>query len=92
MGNIGDYLSIAVFFLLLICVFVFCGWVIYRHWVNKEWMNPGARFFGEDLYMKFQNDDKKSAIEHVIYQREEEREEAFIDEDKNPDKKDGQNF
>ena len=84
MENISDYLSIAVFSFLLIGIFIFCGWVIYRHWINKEWISPAARFYGEDLYMKFQSDDKKAAIEHVLYQKEEEGEEAFCEEDANP--------
>ena len=86
MENIGDYLSIAVFSILLIGIFIFCGWVIYRHWINKEWISPAARYYGEDLYMKFQNEDKKAAIEHVLYQREEEREEVFCEEDADTDK------
>ncbi len=82
MENLGSYISIGVFSGLLLAVFGGCAWVIYRHWMKKEWLNRGNRFLGEHIYTQFQNSDSRDAIEHIQYVREEEREDDFREEDK----------
>jgi len=70
-----DSLSLIVIGSLLAAIFVCCGWVIKRHWLDKEWINPGSRLVGRHIVTQFQNADGREAIEHVIYMSEDEREE-----------------
>ena len=58
-------------------IFVICGWVIKRHWIDKRWINEGSRFVGRSIYSDLSNADAKDCVEHVIYVSEEEREEDF---------------
>jgi len=76
----------AVIFFPVIILLILIGWIIYRVSKKGEWINPGSRFVGRSVYTDFQNEDNKEAIEHVIFVEEDEREEAFIDEDKGKDK------
>ena len=57
-------------------IFVICGWVIKQHWIDKRWINESTRFIGRTIYQEMQNADAKECIEEVIYQEEEEREDA----------------
>ena len=55
-------------FLILIFMFV----VIKRYWIDKKPISFGSQFVGENIYRQYQNEEKKRAIEHVIYLRDEE--------------------
>ncbi len=72
-------------FILIISVlalfFTFCAVVIKRYWIDKKSITSGSQFVGEEIYMQWQNKDKKRAIEQVIYQKEEEEEEDDEGED-----------
>ncbi|MBU8934694.1 MAG: hypothetical protein KOO62_11915 [candidate division Zixibacteria bacterium] len=70
-----DTLSFIVMGSLLAVIFGGCGWVIKRHWLDKEWINPGSRLIGRHIVTQFQNADGRDNIEHVIYMSEDEREE-----------------
>ncbi len=61
--------------------FTFCAVVIKRYWIDKKSITSGSQFVGEEIYMQWQNKDKKRAIEQVIYQKEEEEEEDDEGED-----------
>ncbi|MBN2227049.1 MAG: hypothetical protein JW763_06760 [candidate division Zixibacteria bacterium] len=80
MENLDSYISIGLFLGLLLAVFSGCGWVIYRHWMKKEWISSGNRFMGEHVYAQFQNADRKEAVEHIQYVREDEKKQDYIDE------------
>ncbi len=58
-------------------VFGVCGWVIKQHWLDKQWISDSTRFIGRSIYTDLQNADAQDAMEEVIYQEEEEREEDF---------------
>jgi len=60
---------------LLAVIFGYCGWIIKRHWHNKEWINPGSRLVGRQIVTQFQNADDRENTEHVIYMSEDEQEE-----------------
>jgi len=60
--------------LLLFLLFTFCGIVIKRYWIDKKSVTSGSQFVGENIYMQWQNKDKKRAMEHVIYKKEDEEE------------------
>jgi hypothetical protein len=55
--------------LLLLSIFIFV--VIKRYWINKKPISFGSQFVGENIYQQYQNEEKKRALEHVIYLRDE---------------------
>jgi len=73
---------------ILFIIFFLAGWVIKRRFIDKSMFGTGAQFFGRQIYNDFQNADKKSAVEHVIYVEEDDREEAFDSKDFDPPDKD----
>lgn len=85
MDFISDNSSLLLVGLLLTIIFVFCGWVVKRYWIDKKWMSEGSRFVSRNVYAQFQNEDRKDAIEHVIYMTEQERQDDKQGEDKKPD-------
>ena len=61
------------------------GYMVYklkRRFVDKKQFKMGTQFTGENLLMQFQQEDKKKAIEHVVYMRDEEEVEDEEGEDK----------
>ncbi|UCE07314.1 MAG: hypothetical protein JSW07_04585 [bacterium] len=60
---------------LLALFFTFCAIVIKRYWIDKKSVTSGSQFVGEEILKQWQNRDKKRAMEHVIYQKEDEEEE-----------------
>ena len=69
--------SLIVLFSLLLLIFIGSFIVVKRHWINKKWINAGSQFVGRNIYMQFQNVDKKQAIEHIQYQEDDEKDQAF---------------
>ena len=59
----------------LLLVFLFCFIVIKRYWFDKKPISFGSQFVGENIYRQFQNEDKKKAVEQIIYQRDDEEKE-----------------
>ena len=60
-------------------------YMVYRlkkRFVDKKQFRMGTQFTGENLMMQFQQEEKKKAIEHVIYMRDEEEAEDEEGEDK----------
>jgi hypothetical protein len=72
---ISDIISLVVAGLVLLLIFGFCAFVIKRYWIDKKQITSGSQFVGQNVYMQFQNEDKKQAMEEVLYQKEDEREE-----------------
>ncbi|MFQ5605314.1 MAG: hypothetical protein ACE5HS_18770 [bacterium] len=56
----------------ILLIFFFCGWIIKRDWIDKKQITSGAQFTGENVLLQYQNEDKKHALEHVIYMRDQE--------------------
>lgn len=69
---------------LLAAVFVFMGWVIKRHWIDKAWRSDANRMIGRNVLASFQNADDLERMEQVIYQEDIERDEDEQGEDKPP--------
>jgi len=67
---------------LLLLILIFCIVVIKRYWIDKKAISFGSQFVGENIMRQFQNEQKKRAIEHVIYQREDEEKSDEAGEDK----------
>ncbi|MFC1726275.1 hypothetical protein ACFL4T_11660 [candidate division KSB1 bacterium] len=67
---------------------LFAGSMLYmlyklkRRFVDKKQFKMGTQFTSENLLMQFQNEEKKKAIEHVVYMRDEEEAENEDGEDK----------
>lgn len=60
---------------LLLAIFIFCGIVIKRFWIDKRWFNDTSSFIGRHVYTQFQNQDSKESLEHVMFMTEDERNE-----------------
>ena len=70
-----DLVSLLVMGSLLAVIFGYCGWIIKRNWLDKQWINEGSRLVGRNVVSQFKNADGQDAIEHVIYISEDEKEE-----------------
>ncbi|MFH1687938.1 MAG: hypothetical protein ABIE70_10530 [bacterium] len=62
--------SLIVAGVILAAVFVFCGWVIKRYWIDKAWKSDANRMIGRNVLANFQNADDQERMEQVIYQEE----------------------
>ncbi len=72
-----DLVGFLIISLIILLIFAFCAIVIKRHWIDKRWINSESQFVGRNIYMQFQNADKKRAIEHVIFKKEDEKNQDF---------------
>ena len=71
--NIHDLISLSSVALLLLGIFVGALVVIKKRWLNKERTIYGAQFIGQNIYLQYQNLQKKKSIEHVLNQKEEKK-------------------
>jgi len=67
-------LLLVVFIFLIIFVGMFI--VVKKRWINKKPTIYSAQFTAQNIYMQFQNRQKKNAIEHVQYQKEEKKQDS----------------
>ena len=67
---------------MLLLLLIFCVAVIKRYWIDKKPISFGSQFVGENIYLQYQNEEKKRAFEEVVYQRDEQEEEDDEGEDK----------
>jgi uncharacterized membrane protein (DUF106 family) len=68
-----DITSLLLAALLLLAVLVAVFLIIKRRWINAKRTMYGAQFTAQNIYMQFQNRQKKNAIEQVQYQKEEKK-------------------
>ncbi len=80
---ISDIISLVVAGLVVLLILGFCAFVIKRYWIDKRQITSGSQFVGQNIYMQFQNENKKQAMEEVLYQKEDEREEDDEGDDMN---------
>ena len=71
--NINDLISLSLVVLLLLVIFVGALVVIKKRWLNKKRTIYGAQFTGQNIYLQYQNLEKKKSIEHVLDQKEEKK-------------------
>ncbi len=64
---------------ILIALFSLCSVVIVKRFVSKEMINAGNQYLGQNIYMQYQNADKKQAIEEVMFRKEDDRQDDFND-------------
>ena len=50
----------------------FSAFFIKKFFIEKRSVSLGSQVVGENIFMQYQNEEKKNAIEQVIYQNEEE--------------------
>ena len=76
--NLFSFLAIVVIFLGL---FVFCGIIIKRYWIDKRFAAPGSQAVGESNLMNYADRERRQAIEEMVYHKEdaEERDEEGDD-------------
>lgn len=70
---------------ILAAIFVLCGWVIKRYWIDKAWKSDANRMIGRNVLASFQNADDLERMEYVHYLEEDERDEDEQGEDKGPE-------
>jgi hypothetical protein len=68
-----DTLSLLLVAFLFLIIFVGAFIVVKKRWINKKPTIYGAQFTGQNVYMQFQNLQKKKSIEHVLHQKEEKK-------------------
>ncbi|MCP4581660.1 MAG: hypothetical protein GY839_08555 [candidate division Zixibacteria bacterium] len=66
---------------IILAIIVFCSVVIVKRFVSKEMINAGSQYVGQNIYMQYQNADSRQAIEEIMYKKEDERRDAFIEAD-----------
>ena len=68
-----DIINLLLVAFVVLIVFVGMFIVIKERWINKKPTIYSAQFTAQNIYMQFQNRQKKNAIEHVQYQKEEKK-------------------
>jgi hypothetical protein len=68
-----DIISLVLVAFILLIIFVGAFIVVKKRWINKKPTIYGAQFTGQNVYMQFQNLQKKKSIEHVLQQKEEKK-------------------
>jgi hypothetical protein len=71
--NINDLISLSSVALLLLGIFVGALVVIIKRWLNKKRTIYGAQFTGQNVYLQYQNLEKKKSMEHFLSQKEEKK-------------------
>lgn len=71
--NIENLASLSLVALILLVIFVGALVVIKKRWINKKPTMYGAQFTGQNIYLQYQNLQKKKSIEHVLDQKEEKK-------------------
>jgi len=71
--NIISLLLVAFIFII---IFVGAFIIVKKRWINKKPTIYSAQFTGQNIYMQFQNRQKKNAIEQVQYQKEEKKQDS----------------
>lgn len=68
-------MSALIFTILFLVAFLwFSAFFIKKFFIEKRSATLGSQVVGENIFMQYQNEEKKKAIEQVIYQNEEEDE------------------
>ncbi len=69
--SVNDLVSLflAAFIFLIILAGAFI--VIKKRWINKKPSMYGAQFAAQNIYLQYQNLQKKRSVEHVLNQKEE---------------------
>jgi hypothetical protein len=66
-------------------IIIACAAVIVRRFVMKKMITAGSQYVGQNIYLQYQNADRKRAVEEVIYQNDGEKQHAFSGEDEGED-------
>jgi predicted Holliday junction resolvase-like endonuclease len=74
-GNMPSQNIISLFLVAFIFLIIIVGMfiVVKKRWINKKPTIYSAQFTAQNIYMQFQNRQKKNAIEHVISQKEDDK-------------------
>jgi hypothetical protein len=70
-----DIISLLLVIFIFLIIFVGAFIVVKRRWINRKPTIYSAQFTGQNVYMQFQNLQKKKSIEHVLFQKEDDKEE-----------------
>lgn len=71
-----DIISLLLVAFIFLIMFVGMFVVVKKRWISMKRTMYGAQFTGQNIYMQFQNLQKKKSIEHVQYQMEERKQDS----------------
>jgi hypothetical protein len=86
MGEFAEYASFAIFILIYLAIFVFCAIAIKRRLFDNKQIGKGF-FIGRSIFSQYQTGDRREAVEEIIFEEEEGRDEALSGEGFGLDKK-----
>lgn len=89
MSGLAEYASFAIFILIYLVIFVFCAIKIKRRLFDNKQIGSGFQSAGRSIFSQYQNAEKQEAVEEIIFEEEEGRDEAFSGEGFGLDKKNG---
>jgi hypothetical protein len=76
MENLNFYISIALYLIIPLSLFIILVLIIYRRIKGKKWFGSGTSFIAEHLYTQWESKEGKAAVEEIQYQRDHERDDA----------------
>lgn len=62
---------------ILVLILAICSVVIIKRWVYKKPMGAGSQYMGQNIYMQYQNAEKKHSVEQIMFIKEDERNDNF---------------
>ena len=62
---------------ILAAILAVCSAVIIRRWILRRPIRAGSQYMAQNIYLQYQNAERRRSIEQVMYQREDERGGAF---------------
>ena len=77
MHIITDIIGLVIGIVLMLGMGLFCLWFLKKRIIDKKWIGVGTQFVSEHVYSQFQRGDTKSAIQHIQFEREEDKDEDF---------------
>ena len=76
MGDLAEYASFAIFILIYLAIFIFCAMKIKRRLFDNKQIGKGF-FIGRSIFSQYQTGDRREAVEEIVFEEEEGRDEAL---------------
>jgi hypothetical protein len=85
----SDTISLILPALMILLIFVLCGWVIKRRMIDKKWPSPGAQFISRIIYSQYETQEHREATKEMDFTEEDEKDEDRGGEGPAPGKNEG---
>jgi hypothetical protein len=89
MDDLAEYASFVIFILIYLVIFIFCAIKIKRRLFDNKQIGSGFHSVGRSIFTQYQNAERQEAVEEIIFEEEEGRDEALSGEGFGLDKKNG---